>query len=42
MRWAGNVARKEEKMNTYRALVGKLKGKKPLGKSRSRWEDNGS
>ena len=25
---------------TYRVLVGKLEGKKPLGRPRRRWEDN--
>jgi hypothetical protein len=24
----------------YRGLVGKLEGKRPLGRPRSRWEDN--
>jgi hypothetical protein len=27
MRWAGHVARMEEKMNTYRLLVGRQEGK---------------
>jgi hypothetical protein len=27
-------------MNTYRTLVGKLEGKRPLGRRRRRWEDN--
>jgi hypothetical protein len=27
------------KRNVYRILVGKLKGKKPLGRPRRRWED---
>jgi hypothetical protein len=27
-------------MNAYRMLVGKPEGKKPLRKSRYRWEDN--
>jgi hypothetical protein len=40
MRWAGHVARIGEKMNAYRLLVGKLEGKKPLGKPRRRWVDN--
>jgi hypothetical protein len=31
MRWAGHVARMREKRNTYRLLVGKPEGKKPLG-----------
>jgi hypothetical protein len=27
-------------MNAYRVSVGKPEGKRPLGKPRSRWEDN--
>jgi hypothetical protein len=34
MRWAGHVARKGEKRNAYRLLVGKPEGKKPLGRPR--------
>jgi hypothetical protein len=30
-----------EKMNAYRILVGKLEGKRPLGRPRCRWEDIG-
>jgi hypothetical protein len=40
MRWAGNVARIGEKRNAYRLLVGKSKGKRPLGRRRRRWVDN--
>ena len=40
MRWAGHVARMEEKRGLYRVLVGKLEGKRPLGRPRCRWEDN--
>jgi len=29
-----------EKRGVYRVLVGKPKGKKPLGRPRHRWEDN--
>jgi hypothetical protein len=29
-----------EKKNTYRLLVGKPEGKKPLGRPRYRWVDN--
>jgi hypothetical protein len=29
-----------EKRNTYRVLVGKLEGKRSLGRSRCRWYDN--
>jgi hypothetical protein len=40
MRWAGRVARMGEKRNAYRLLMGKLEGKRPLGRPRSRWVDN--
>jgi hypothetical protein len=40
MRWAGHVARMVEGRGVYRFLVGKLEGKKPLGRPRPRWEDN--
>jgi hypothetical protein len=40
MRWAGHVARMEEKSNAYRLLVGKPEEKRPLGKPRRRWVDN--
>jgi hypothetical protein len=40
MRWAGHVARIREKRNAYKILVGKPEGKRPLGRTRSRWEDN--
>jgi hypothetical protein len=30
----------EEKSNTYRILLGKLEGKRPLGRRRHRWVDN--
>jgi hypothetical protein len=36
MRWAGHVARMGEKRNTYRLLVGKPEGKRPLGRPRRR------
>jgi len=29
-----------ERRGVYRVLVGKPKGKRPLGKPRRRWEDN--
>jgi hypothetical protein len=32
MRWVGHVARLGEKRNTYRLLVGKPEGKRPLGR----------
>jgi len=40
MRWAGHVAHMGEERGVYRALVGKLKRKRPLGRPRSRWVDN--
>jgi hypothetical protein len=40
MTWAGHVARMGEKKNAYRILVGKPKGKSPLGRSRRKWLDN--
>jgi hypothetical protein len=40
MRWAAHVARREEKRNAYRLLLGKLDGKGPLGRSRRRLVDN--
>jgi transcription termination factor 2 len=40
MRWAGHVARMEEKRNAYRLLVGKPEGKRPLGRPRRRRVDN--
>jgi hypothetical protein len=40
MRLAGHVARVGEKRNAYRLLVGKPKGKRPLGRPRRRWVDN--
>jgi hypothetical protein len=40
MRWAGHVARIGEKRNSYRLLVGKREGKRPLWRPRPRWADN--
>jgi hypothetical protein len=40
MRWAGHVARKGEKRNAYKILVGKPEGKRPLARPRRRWVDN--
>jgi hypothetical protein len=40
MRWAGHVARMGEKRNSYRLLVGKPEGKRPLGRPRRRCVDN--
>jgi hypothetical protein len=40
MRWAGQVASMGERRGVYRVLVGKPEGRRPLGISRRRWEDN--
>ena len=40
MRRAGDVACIGEKRDVYRVLKGKPDGRRPLGRSRSRWEDN--
>jgi len=39
MRWAGYVACMGDRRGVYRVLVGKPEGKRPLGRSRRRWED---
>jgi hypothetical protein len=40
MKWAGHLARMEERRVIFRVLVGKPEGKRPLGRPRQRWEDN--
>ena len=40
IRQAGHVERMGERGGVYRVLVGKPEGKRPLGRSRRRWEDN--
>ena len=40
MRWAGHVACMGEGRGVHRVLVGKPEGKRPLGRTRRRWEDN--
>ena len=40
MRWAGHVPCMVEERGVYRVLVGKLGGKRPLGRPRHRWVDN--
>jgi hypothetical protein len=40
MSLAGHVARRGEKRNAYKILAGKPEGRRPLGRPRSRWEDN--
>ena len=39
MRMAEHVAHMGERRGVYRVLVGKLEGKRPLGRPRIRWED---
>ena len=40
MIWAGHVARVEENRSAFKILTGKPTEKRPLGRPRSRWEDN--
>ena len=40
MRWSEHVARMGEKRDVYRVLVGQPERKRPLGRSRHRWEYN--
>jgi hypothetical protein len=40
LRWLGHVAHMEEERGVYSVLLGKPKGKRPLGRPRCRWEDN--
>jgi len=40
MRWAGHVARMGEERGLYRVLVGKLEGRRPLGRPRRRCVDD--
>ena len=40
MRWAGHVVHMGEERGVYRVLVGKLEGKRSLGRPRRRWVDN--
>jgi hypothetical protein len=40
MRWVGHVARIGEGRVVYKVLVGRPEGKRPLGRSRRRWDDN--
>jgi len=39
MRWVGHVARTGERRGAYRVLVGEPEGKRPLERSRRRWQD---
>jgi len=40
MRWVGHVACMGEERGMYRVLVGKPEGRRPLGRTRHRREDN--
>jgi hypothetical protein len=40
MKCAGHVTSMEEGRGVYRVLVGRSEGKRPLGRTRRRWEDN--
>ena len=40
MRWVGHVAHLGERRGVYRVLVGKLEGKRQLGRPRHMWDDN--
>jgi hypothetical protein len=40
MRWVEHVAHMGEGRGVYRVLVGRPKGKRPLGRPRHRWEEN--
>jgi hypothetical protein len=40
MIWTGHVARTGTMRNAYNILVEKPEGNRPLGRPRSRWEDN--
>ena len=40
MKWVGHVARMGERRVVYRVLVRKPEWKRPLGRTRRRWEDN--
>jgi hypothetical protein len=42
MMWAGHVARMRKERNVYKVLMGKPEGKRPLGRPRRRWDQNGS
>ena len=40
LRWASHVATREEGRSAFKILSGTPAGKRPLGRSRRRWEDN--
>jgi len=40
IRWARQVECMTDRRRTYKVLVGRPEGKRPLGRPRCRWEDN--
>jgi hypothetical protein len=40
MRWARHIESLDEMKSSHSILVGKPEGKRPLGRSRRRWEEN--
>ena len=40
LRWAGHIVRMVEGRGAFKMLTRKHKGKRPLERPRSRWEDN--
>ena len=40
LRWAGHVARTGNERGVRRILEGKPEGKRPVGKPRTKWENN--
>jgi hypothetical protein len=40
MKWAGHLARIGEERNSYRLLIRKPEGKRPLARTESSWADN--
>jgi hypothetical protein len=40
MKWAGHVARIEERRNAYKKLMGTAEGRRLLGRPTRRWVDN--
>jgi hypothetical protein len=42
MRWAGHVACMGKERKLYKALAGNPEGKRPFGRPRCSWDQNGS
>jgi len=40
MTWVVHVARMGERIGVYRVMVGRLEGKRPLGRPNLRWKEN--